>query len=77
MCVFDISVVDTDAESYDGKFPRKILFQPKRHKKGEYLETFIEIQRHFMPLFFSVDGVVGEETNTATKQLDGSLSKKW
>ena len=27
--------------------------------------------------FFSVYGVVVEDTNTATKQLDNALSKKW
>ena len=77
MCVFNIHVVDTDTEYNYGKIPRKILSRPKRHKKGKCLETFLEIQRHFIPLFFSVDGVVGRETNAATKLLDDALSKKW
>ena len=76
MFVFDIRVVDTDAESHYGKFPHKILSQHERHKKGKYLEACLERQHHFMPIVLYVYGLVVEDTTEATKQFDDSLSNK-
>ena len=77
MCFFGICVVDTDAESYYGKCPHKILSQHERQKKGKYLEACLERQQHSMMLVLYVYGVMGRGTNDSTKQMDDALSKKW
>ena len=35
MCVFDICVVDTDTDYFDGRHPHKILSQHEHRKKGK------------------------------------------
>ena len=77
MCVFDVHNVDTYAASYDGRRPDKILSQHKWRKKGKYPEACLERRRHFTPLVFSADGVMGEETKATTKQLAAALPNKW
>ena len=37
MCVFDLCVVDTDADTYAGTQTHKLLTHHKRHNKGHYL----------------------------------------
>ena len=59
MCVFDIHIVDTNADSYDWIHPHKILSQHKYHKKGKCIEACRERQLLMIPLVFSVDGVMG------------------
>ena len=39
ICVFGVFVVDTDAESYDGIHPHKILSRNNRRKKGKYIKA--------------------------------------
>ena len=39
MCVLDFIFVDTDAESYKGKHPHRILSQHKQHKSGKHIEA--------------------------------------
>ena len=77
MCVFDINIFDTDAEYYDEKHQHKIMSHHERHKKGKYIEAFLEQLRHFTLLVFSVDGVMGEDIKVATKQLDADMSNRW
>ena len=77
MCVFDILIFDTDAASYYGRHPQKILSQHERCKKGKYLEACLERQHHFTRLVFYVYRVMGEDTKAATKKMSTSLSKKW
>ena len=74
-CVFYVCVVDTYSDSYDSRHPHKILSQDKWHKKGKYLEACLAQRFYFMQIVISVDGVMGEEKNTATKQLYYDLLK--
>ena len=67
MCVFDIRVVDTDADTYVGTQPHKVLTHHEQCNKVKYLEAFLECRQHFTPLMFLVDSVVGEDTKAATK----------
>ena len=39
MCVFNIYIVDTDENSYDGIHTQFFLSQYKRHKKAKHLES--------------------------------------
>ena len=77
MCVFGVLIVDTDAASYEGRHPHRILYHHKRRKKGNYIEAFTERQCHFTPLVFAVDGVMGKETKAATEKLADYLLNKW
>ena len=77
MCVFELLILSTDTASYDGRHPHKIMSQHERSKKEKYIEACLERRRHFMPLVFSVEGVMGEERKEATEQLTDVLSKKW
>ena len=74
MCIFNIHIVDTDVEYYDGRHQHKILCQHEQHKKVKYLEALLEIRSHFMLLVLSMNGG-GEKA--ATNHLDFSLLTKW
>ena len=76
MCVFDVCVVDKNVASYEGKHPHCILSQHEHRKKGKYIEDRLERLRHFTPLVFSVNGIMGEEKKAETKKLAAALSKK-
>ena len=55
----------------------KILSNHKLHKKGNYIEACLDWRLHLILLVFEVDGDMGEETKTATKQLYTDLMNKW
>ena len=76
-CIFDVRVVDTDAASIRTQDPLKILDRHEKQKKDKYLEACAQRRRHFSPLVFSVDGMMGTETGSAVKRLSHLLSKKW
>ena len=42
MCVFDVSIVDMNEDTYVGTQPLKVLKQHDRRKKGKYLEACLE-----------------------------------
>ena len=77
MCIFNIHIVDTDVEYYDGRHQHKILSQHERHQKGKYIGAFLERQHQYMLLMLSVEGVIGEDKNAVTNQLAASLSTKY
>ena len=75
--IFDVRVTDTDAPSYRGQDPVKILAKQEDEKKGKYLDRCLASRRQFTPLVFSVDGLQGEECQAATRKLAAALSGKW
>jgi hypothetical protein len=77
MAIFDIRVTDTDAPSYRGQDPHKILKKHEREKRTKYLAPCLARRRHFTPLVFSVDGLRGPEVQAASKRLASRLSTKW
>jgi hypothetical protein len=74
--IFDIRISDTDAPSHQMRDPIKVLDGQEREKKRKYLQVCLERRRHFTPLVFSVDGMMGTETQAATKQLASHLSRR-
>ena len=54
MCVFSVLIFDTDAASYDGRYPYKILSQNGRQKKEKCIEACLDRRLHFTPLVLSV-----------------------
>ncbi len=75
--IFDIRVTDTDAPTYRGLAPRKVLARHEKEKKDKYVEHCLARRRHFTPLVFSVDGLRGAEAEAATKRLASRLAAKW
>jgi hypothetical protein len=75
--IFDIRVTDTDAPTYRGLAPQKVLAKHEKEKKDKYVEHCLARRRHFTPLVFSVDGLRGAEAEAATKRLASRLAAKW
>ena len=75
--VFDVRITDTDAPTYCGQEPIKVLKRHEKEKKTKYLAPCVARRRHFTPLVFSVDGLQGPEAAAASKCLASKLSKKW
>jgi hypothetical protein len=75
--IFDVRITDVQAPSNQGMDPAKILARHEREKKGKYLEACLERRRHFTPLVYSVDGMMGCEAKAAGKKLASHLSAKW
>ena len=77
MTVFDVRITDTESPSYSGRDPAAILAEHERRKKRKYLRPCLERRRHFTPLVFSANGMMGEEAEAATKRLASLISRKW
>jgi hypothetical protein len=75
--IFDVRITDTDAPTYRGQSTAKVLEKHEKEKKKKYLKACLEQRRHFTPLVFSVDGVLGSEAKAASKRLAARLSEKW
>lgn len=75
--IFDICVVDTDAPSYRGQDPTKIIARHEKLKQDRYKESCQELCRQFTPLVYLVDGLMGAEAQAASQQLAALLSAKW
>jgi len=65
--LFDIWVIDTDAQSYLSQPPSSVLFAAKTEKKRKYLDASVARRAHFTPLYFSVDGLVDVEVASFLK----------
>ena len=65
--IFDIRITDTEAPTYRGLDPKRVLARHEREKKDKYLKACLERRRHFTPLVFSVDRMAGEEMKAAGK----------
>jgi len=75
--IFDVRITDTDAPSNRNQDVQKILLRHENEKKKRYLQPCLDARRHFTPLVFSVDGMMGTEAAAASKRLSSTLSKKW
>ena len=75
--LFDIRIIDTDAQSYLGQSPTQVLSVAENEKKRKYLDAAIARRAHFTPLCFSVDGVAGSEAASFLKRLTYCLSARW
>lgn len=52
--LFDICIIDTDAQSYFGQSPTQVFFVAENKKKRKYLNAAVSCHVHFLPsLFFS------------------------
>jgi hypothetical protein len=75
--IFDIRITDTDAPTYRGQDPHKVLAKQEKEKKDKYIGPCLAWGRTFTPLVFSVDGLRGAEASAASEKLASRLSAKW
>ena len=75
--LFDIRIIDTDAQSYLGRFPTQVISVAEKEKKSKYLDAAAARCAHFTPVCFSVDGVAGSEVASFLKRLAYCLSARW
>ena len=76
-CIFDVSVIDTDAQSYAQMTVDKVIENKEKAKSTKYREMCRQNRMHFTPLIFSVDGMIGPRAEGAIRQLSARLSRKW
>ena len=75
--LFDIRVVDTDAQSYLHHTPGRVLLNAEVEKKNKYADACATRRAHFTPLCFSVDGLAGSEATCFLKRMACRLSSRW
>ena len=75
--VFDVSLIDTDSPSYLSQAPTKLVENREQQKWLKHGPALQEQRRHFTPLVYTVDGMVGKEARVAMQRLSRHLSLKW
>lgn len=74
--LFDIRVVDTDAQSYRNHAPIDILSTAER-EKPKYHQACVDRRALFTPLCLSVDRLMGREAAVFVKRMAEKLSSNW
>jgi len=75
--LFDIRVVDTDAQSYHAHTPHDVLSTAEGEKKHKYLQACQDWRATFTPVCVSVDGRLGSEAEFFVKRMSDFLAAKW
>ena len=75
--LFDVRVIDTDAQSYSNRSPRDVLKTAENEKKLKYSRAREDRRAQFTPICVSVDGVLGSEDDVFIKRIADSLTGKW
>ena len=75
--LFDVCVIDTDAQSYLCQPPTSVLLTAEIKQKRKYLDASVARRAHFTPLCFSVDGLVSPIAASFLKRLAYCLSAWW
>ena len=75
--LFDIRVINTDAQSYQSHSPQSVLASAEAEKKHKYSTTCSDRHASFTPLCFSVDGLLGCEADVFLKQLANHRFDTW
>ena len=73
--IFDVRVTDTDAPSHQNRDPKKVLATQELTKRNLYELPCRQRRRDFTPLVFSIDGLMGQQAISASRQLARKLSK--
>ena len=75
--LFDVRVIDTDAESHQCRSVQQVLRSAEEEKKLKYSEA-VEVRRgSFTPFVVSVDGFMGQEADRSLRRLAEVLVWKW
>ena len=74
--MFDIRIINVNADSYLRMTPQKTLAKAEKEKKEFYLQACLERRSTFNPMVYSTDGIPGVEALAAQKRLAAILSYK-
>ena len=74
--LFDIIIVDTDAQSHRACSPRDVLGLAEVEKKNKYLKACQDRRDTFTLLCVSVDGMLGSEAEFFVKRLCDFLAAR-
>ena len=75
--LFDVRVINTDAQSYLNKSPLDVITLAEEEKKAKYRLACEARRALFTPLCVSVDGLMGKEATAFVKRIGDNLSLKW
>ena len=75
--LFDIRVVDTDAQSYAHRTVDDVLISAEKEKKKKYNEAAAARHASFSPFVVSVDGYMGKEAKTVLSRVADKLASSW
>lgn len=75
--MFDIRVVNPDAQSYCDCTPLAVLSSAEYDKRQKYSQACQDCRATFSPLCMSIDGMLGCEATAFLKQIGDMLSAKW
>ena len=75
--LFDVRVVDTDAESYCRRPVAQVIKSAEEEKKTKYSAAVEERRGSFTPFVVSVDGYMGREADKSLRRLADALVWKW
>ena len=75
--LFNVRVIDTDAQSYLCQPSTFVLLTAEIEKKRKYLDVSLAWRAHFTSLCFSIDGIVSREATSFLKRLAYCLSAQW
>ena len=77
VALFNVRIVDTDAQSYLSRSVNAILTSAEQEKKRKYSEAVEARCASFTPFVMSVDGFLGREAAHFLKRLADHLSSCW
>ena len=66
-----------DTKAYKGLSLRTVLEAAAWVKEAKYLRTFLDQQRTFVPLAYSVDSMAGAKARAFEKRIASPLLAKW
>ena len=67
--IIDVKHGDADADTYNYKPMTELLTRWENIKKYKHVKHFHDQRKHFLPLFLSVDGMLGREGNPSCALL--------
>ena len=75
--MFDVKVINADAQSYSNHMPRDVLPSAEKEKKAKCVAACEDRWASFTPICCSVDGVFDKEAEVFLKIIGEGLSTRW
>ena len=75
--LFDIHVIDTDAQSHAHCSVNAVLAMAEKEKKRKYTQAAQACYASFFPFVLTVDGLMAREARFVMQQIDRVLCTMW
>ena len=75
--LFDIRVIDTDAQSHAHRSVKAVLATAEKEKKIKYNQASQAHHASFSPFVLTVDGLMAREACFVVQRIARALSTKW